>query len=162
MAQSLETIRNQILTSIFGRRLGLDPNDYLVGQKDIKHVVTDLTSASTATAIPAHGFVSYTGTSLATTTANAGATFLLSNPVTGVSVTVFNVNALTSAGSPGSTAFTMIRPSTAFVILSSEGTTNTTVNVAAGCAVTLTGLTTGVVAVTNRITLAGVIVNGTT
>lgn len=158
MAQSRQTLQQRILTSIFGNRLGLDPSDYLQGPLDYRHVVTDLTSASTATAIPAYGITNITGSSLLT----SAQTFLLSNPVVGVDATIINVNAATSAGSPGSTAMTMIRPSTAFVILSSEGSTNTTINLAAGACVVLTGLTTALYQVKARTTLAGVIVNGTT
>lgn len=160
MAQSLDTLKSKINTSLFGRRLGLDSADYLVGPPDIKRQVTDLTSASTATAIPAHGIVNITGSSLMTSA--AGGTFLLSNPVPGVEVTICNLNADTSAGSPGSTAMTLIRPSTAFLIGSSEGTTETTINIAAGAAVTIIGLSTARYHVKNRTTLAGVIVNGTT
>jgi hypothetical protein len=160
MAQSLETLKNRIKTSLFGRRLGLDNDDYLVGPPDIKREVTDLTSGSTATAIPARGIVNVTGSSLATS--GAGGTFLLSNPVPGVEVTICNLNADTSAASPGSTAMTFIRPSTAFLIRSSEGTTETTINLAVGAAVTLVGLSTGYYQVKNRTTLAGVIINGTT
>jgi hypothetical protein len=122
--------------------------------------VSDLTSASTATAIPAFGYVNVTGTSLATSA--AGGTFLLSNPVPGVEVTICNINAATSAASPGSTAMTFIRPSTAFVMYSSEGTTETTINLAPGSAVVLAGLSTGAYQVKGRTTLAGVIINGTT
>lgn len=160
MALSLNSIRNSMITSVFGRRLGLDKDEYLAGVLDVRRIVTDLTSASTATAIPNNGLVTFTGTSLATSGAGGG--FLMSNPVAGVDVTIFNINAATSAASPGSTAFTMLRPTTAFVIQSSEGTTETTINLAAGCAVTLTGVSSGIYAVKSRVTLAGVIVNGTT
>lgn len=158
MAQSLDSIRNKIVTTLLGRRLGLDADEFLCGPKDLKHVVTDLTSASTATAIPNHGLVNITGTSLLT----SAQTFLLSNPAPGVEVTITNINADSSAASPGSTALTMIRPSTAFLIRSSEGTTETTINLAVGAAVTLMGLSTGYYQVKGRTTLAGVIVNGTT
>lgn len=160
MALSLNAARNAIITSIYGRRLGLDNLEFLAGALDIRRQVTDLTSATTGTVVPNNGTVTFNGTSLATSA--AGGAFLLSNPVPGVSVTICNVNPLTSAGSPGSTAFTVLRPSTAFVIQSSEGTTETTVNIAAGCAATLTGLTTALYQLTNRVTLAGVVVNGTT
>ena len=159
-SKTVENLRSSLLTSIFGRRLGLTPNEFLAGSKDVQVQVLELTTASTATAIPNFGLVTITASSLGTSA--AGGTFLLSNPEQGVSVTIQNINADSSAASPGCTAMTFIRPSTAFVIKSSEGSTMTTVNLAAGCAVTLTGLTTGVIGVTNRVTLAGVIVNGTT
>lgn len=46
MAQSLNTLRNNIVTSIHGRRLGLDVNDFLIGSKPIPNIVEDLTSTS--------------------------------------------------------------------------------------------------------------------
>lgn len=158
MALLLDTIRNSIVTSLHGRRWGLLANDFLGGQKDLKRVVTDMTSASTGTAIPNHGYVGITGSSLLT----SAQTFLLSAPEPGVGVTIANLNANTSAASPGSTALTMIRPSTAFYIRSSEGSTNTTINLTPGCAVTLAGLSSAIYQVVQRITLAGVIINGTT
>lgn len=159
MAQSLETLRNRSITNLYGRRAGLDIDETLVGVKDVKKVITDLTSASTATAIPAHGFVNFTGTSLATSA--AGGAFVLTNPIPGIEVTVCNVNANTSAASPGSTSLWLVRPSTAFVILSTEGSTMTSINLNAGAAVKLVGLTTGLMQVLSR-SLAGVVVNGTT
>jgi len=160
MALSIETLRNSIITSLFGRRLGLDVAGYLVGAYDNRLPVTDLTSASTATAIPPYGITNITGTSLATSA--AGGAFLLSNPVPGVETVICNLNANTSAASPGSTAMQLIRPSTAFYLISSEGSTETTINITPGSAVTLAGLSTSAYAVIGRTTLAGVVINGTT
>ncbi len=161
MAQSLATLGNSIITSLFGRRLGLDKDGFLVGFLDNKKVVTDLTTASTATAIPNNGIVQFTGTSLGTSA--AGGTFVLGLPVPGVSVTVTNVNPVTSAASPGCTAFFMIRPSTAFTIMTTGGTTMTTVQVIPGASVTLTGLTTALYQFTSMTgTSAAVLLNGTT
>ena len=160
MAQTLETIRNSIITSIFGRRLGLDNNSFLSGPKDIKHVVTDLTSASTATAIPNHGVTNVTATSLATSA--AGGVFAIDYPQPGVVTTICNVNANTSAGSPGSTAMTFVRRDTTFNIVSSEYSTGVAINLATGCAIQLTGLSTALYQVTARGTLAGSIITATT
>lgn len=158
MAQSLETLRNGIITTLYGRRLGLDKDETLVGVKDVKKVVQDLTSASTGTALNSHGYINVTGSSLLT----SGQAFLLPLPIPGVEVNLTNINADTSAASPGSTAMTFIRPSTAFVIKTSEGSTMTTINLAVGASVTLVGLSTAVFGVKTRTTLAGVIINGTT
>ena len=159
MAQSLETLRSQAMfTSVHGRRLGLTSDDYLAGPKAMKGVVQDLTSASTGTTLNGFGNVNVTGSSLLT----SAQTFLLPLPIPGVDVNIINVNADSSAASPGSTAMTFIRPSTAFVIKSSEGSTMTTINLAAGASVVLTGITTGIFHVKDRTTLAGVIINGTT
>lgn len=160
MPQSLETLRNNNVRHIDGRNLGIQQDETLTGVKALKDVVQDLTTATTATAVNNYGTVNFTGTSLGTSA--AGGTFLLSNPIPGVGVTLQNINADTSAGSPGTTALTFIRPSTAFVIKTSEGSTMTTINLAVGCALTLYGLTTGIAIVTGRGTLAGSLINGTT
>lgn len=158
MALSLDTMGDRIRTSILGRKLGLDQDGFLVGTPGLKRVVTDLTSASTGTPIPASGFVNITGTSAVT----SAITFLLSNPIAGAHVYITNLNANSSAASPGSTALTMIRPSTAFYIISSEGSTNTTINLTPGQTIGLIGISTGLYGVFSRGTLAQAIVNGTT
>lgn len=80
MAISLEQLRNKILTSIRGRRLGIDPDEFLVGQKDIRKVVTSGTSDTTGTALPNHGLVS-----VVTTTDDS---WTLTDPLPGVEVTL--------------------------------------------------------------------------
>jgi len=161
MALSLGSIQRNITTTIFGNRLGLDASNYLAGPLDVRKVVTDLTTASTATTVPNNGIVTFTGTSLGTSA--AGGTFVLGLPVPGISVTVVNINPVTSAASPGCTAFTMIRPSTAFTILTTAGTTMTTINAIPGSAFTLTGLTTALYQFTSMTgTSAAVLLNGTT
>lgn len=55
MAQTLESLRNQIVTSIHGRRLGLDQHDNLIGVNALAGVVQDFTSTSSATAANYHG-----------------------------------------------------------------------------------------------------------
>lgn len=160
MAQSVNDLRSKILTSIYGRRLGMDANEFLVGQKDIKKAVLDLTTGSTATALNNYGQVNIVASSLGTSA--AGAAFLLSNPEAGVDVSICNVNANSSAASPGSTALTLLRPSTAFVILSSEGSTMTTINLTPGSNIVLHGLSSALYQVKSRTTLAGTVINGTT
>lgn len=63
MADSLETKRGKIRTTLHGRRLGLGQNEELVGVIGVSKVVTDATSATTGTNIPNHGLVnlSHTG-----------------------------------------------------------------------------------------------------
>jgi len=138
MAQSLEQLRNRIITSIHGRRLGLDSDESLLGVKDVKRVVQDLTSASTATAINNYGIVNIAGTSLLT----SAQVFLLSNPIPGVEVTINNVRANATAGSSGSTALAINRPSTAFYIRSSETSTGVAILINEGGSLTLMGVTT--------------------
>jgi hypothetical protein len=158
MAQSLETLRSNIMTSLFGRRLGMDKDECLVGQKAIKLAVTDLTSASTATAIPNYGAVNIMATTLATSA--AGGAFVLSNPIPGVSVRI--ANGPTQATSAGSSAIQLVRPSTGVYIQSSDGSTMTTVNLGVGGYVELLGLSSGVYSVVGRNSLAGTMLNGTT
>lgn len=158
MAKILETMRSSVQDSIKGRKLGLDNLGYLVGPPDVPRPVTDLTSASTATSILPYGITRLMLTTLATSA--AGATFLLSNPVVGASVTV--LNGYTSTGALGSTSATLLRPSTAFYILSSEGTTMTTIVMSSQGFVTLTGLTTDSYQITSRILTSMASANGTT
>ena len=55
MAKSLESHRDDIRTSKHGRRLGLTHDDYLVGPKDTRRVVTNATSDTTGTALLPYG-----------------------------------------------------------------------------------------------------------
>lgn len=138
MAQSLETLRNNNVTSLWGRRLGLQMDETLAGVKDIKRVVQDLTSASTGSALNNHGIVNIAGTSLLT----SGQVFLLSNPIPGVPVVINNVRSNSTGGSSGSTALAILRPSTAFYIASSEASTGVSVIINEGGSLTLMGVTT--------------------
>jgi hypothetical protein len=81
MAYSLNDMRARILTSVHGRRLGLDQDEFLAGSKGCRNVVTDATSDTTGTDIPNHGVVS-----VVTTTND---TWTLADPLPGVSVTLF-------------------------------------------------------------------------
>lgn len=81
MAQSLETLRSGILTSLYGRRAGLDKDETLVGVKDVKKAIQDLTTATTGTAVPAHGVSRQT----ATGSSQGPTQHLLDAPIPGVS-----------------------------------------------------------------------------
>lgn len=158
MAKLLETFRSSVLDSVKGRKLGLDKDGYLVGVPGVPGVITDVTTASTGTALPNYGSVKIQSTTLGTS--SAGAVFLLSNPVVGVDVTFYN--AYTSTGGSGSTAMTLLRPSTAFYIVSSEGSTMTTIVMSSQGYVTLRGLSTDAYYVTSRVGTSMVSLNGTT
>lgn len=80
MATTLANLRAKILTSIHGRRLGMDPDEFLVGQKDIRKVVTNATSDTTGTNLPNHGI------STVITTTND--TWTLTDPIPGAEVTL--------------------------------------------------------------------------
>ena len=157
MAQSLETLRSKILTSIHGRRLGLDSDETIVGPKAIKRTVQDLTSAAAAT-INNHGTVVLRHTGVPTT-ANQAA-YTLSNPIPGVEVQI-NYAQSSAAATAGSTAVAFIRGSTAFYIQSTDGSTGVAVLVAQGGAFTLRGLSTDLYMFIRHGTSAAVVVGAT-
>jgi len=139
MAQTLETARGLAVTSIHGRRLGLDNDEFLVGPKGHRKVVTDATSDTTGTALPNHGLVS-----VVTTTND---TWTLTDPEVGCEVRI--VTGTTSTG-----IHTIV--TAAAVILSSAQTTMGTISLtgaAQGCE--LVGLTTAKWAITSRASTAG-------
>jgi hypothetical protein len=76
MADTLEGLRNQILDSVKGRKMGLDPNGFLVGPPDIRQPITAATSLTTGTVIPAYGLTTIQGP--------AGTTWTLAAPIPGV------------------------------------------------------------------------------
>jgi hypothetical protein len=63
MAKLLETLRSAINTSVFGRRLGLTQDDYLVGFKSPQLQVEDLSTTPTTLAAYGHSRVTVTGSS---------------------------------------------------------------------------------------------------
>jgi hypothetical protein len=125
MAKTLDSQREDIRTSIHGRRFGLTHDDYLAGGKALKKVVTNATSDTTGTVIPNHGFASVESTT------DDG--FTLADPEVGVEVTLAAVT--TSTGVRGITLDT-----TTVTIISTNGT--------AGSSITIDGLG-------DRITLVG-------
>lgn len=139
MAQSLETLRNNVQTSIFGRRLGLDDADFIVGPKEVKGVVQDLTSGSTATTLNAYGTIVARITGVATTA--SGGVFILPNPVPGIGINLCYANT-SQAATAGSTAIAFLRGSTAFYIQSSIGSTGVAVLLPQGTWARLLGIST--------------------
>ncbi|MHB0965511.1 MAG: hypothetical protein ACYC36_03565 [Bellilinea sp.] len=139
MAQSIETLRNKILTSIHGRRLGLDSDETIVGPKDVKRAVQDLTSGSTGTTLNAYGLIVARISGAATTA--AGGVFILPNPIPGVAIDLSYAG--TSQGATaGSTAIAFLRGSTAFYIQSTVGTTGVAVLLPQGTWARLLGVST--------------------
>jgi len=133
MALTLETIRNRILTSIHGRRLGLDRNDQIAGVKGMTRPVTDATSDTTGTALANYGIAR-----LVTSTDD---TWTLTAPYIGAEVTL-----MTGSSSTGVHTVT-VSPA---VIRSTNGIAGASVLLAgAGAAVSLVGITTGIWAVTS-------------
>ena len=89
MAFSLSQLRNSILTSIHGRRLGLDDKEFLVGPKGHRCVITDATSDTTGTGLPNHGLIS-----VVTTTDD---TWVLDDPIPGTVVKIGTGSSSTGA-----------------------------------------------------------------
>lgn len=132
-SQTVEQLRNQILTSIYGRRLGLDKNGALVGQVGVRQSVQEYTSGSTGTAITPYGVHVFALTTLSTQD------FVLQSPIPGVEVTLCtNGNGTT----PLSTGLNIKRQTTAFFFESTEGSSMTTINLSSRAYVKLIGATT--------------------
>ena len=157
MAQLINTLRGKILSSIYGRRVGLDIDETIVGPKALKLAVTDATSAAAAT-VQAYGVFVARQTGVPTT-ANQAA-YTLSNPIPGVAVTLCYAQS-SQAATAGSTGIAFIRPSTAFYIQSSDGSTGCAVLLTQGSACTLLGISTDAYMFLRHGT-SGAIVTGTT
>lgn len=126
MAFSLQDLRNKILTSIRGHRLGFDKDDFLVGVKGTRVPVTNATSDTTATALLNHGFQTVV------TTTDDGWT--LSAPVPGMKTKI-----VTGSSSTGLHA---IVPTNA-TIISSNGSVGSSITlVGPGAFIELIGVTT--------------------
>lgn len=118
MALSLDTLRNQVVTSIFGRRMGLDSNDFLVGPKGLRQQVEDLTTAATTVAGFGISRVTATGSS------QGPVQYTLPSPAGFIGTIKYLALATTSTGSYQflSTA------NGASILAASDGTTKALVN----------------------------------
>ena len=135
MAQTLANIRAKTRTSIHGRQLGLD-RDFLGGVKDIRHVVTDVTTAGTV--LPNHGFVT-----LSTTKSSVAATIASPEPGVGVSICMI--------GAGTTNSYIVTSASTAATFTSTTGTGDTKITFTAlGAHTQLMGISTAVWAVLTR------------
>lgn len=144
MAQSLQTLRNSSIKRAhpLGRNLGIDRDGYLVGAPDMRGVIVDYTSASTATSVLPYGTHVFTLTTLSTQT------FALDAPVVGVDVLIL---ARDQAGANPSSQCTIIRGSSNFSIISTDGGTSATrVFLSSAAFVHLRGITSDVYAVISR------------
>lgn len=149
MAITLEAIRNQILTSLYGRRLGLDSNEFLVGARSMRQQVTELTSASTNQTVTYNGVTIVNATSAVTSATN---TFNLPSPIPGASFTICSgVNGTTSTQGSTTIAFTMPASVT---MQSSDSPGARTVMLPFGTAATLTGVSTALYQMTSHVGLA--------
>lgn len=131
--KTLEQIRNSILTSIHGRRLGLTNNEQIGGVKGVHRPVTQATSDTTGTALPNHG--------INVVVTSTDDTWTLTDPFDGAEVTLMTGSS--------STGIHTVSPAAA-VIYSTNGIAGASVKLSgAGAAVSLVGLTTAIWAVTS-------------
>ena len=126
MPFSLEEARNQIITSLYGRRLGLDKDNRLIGIKGRREVITEATSNTTATLLPNFGIV--------TIASSNDITWVIEDPQIGCEVKI-----LTGTTSTGNH---YIQTDNA-TIKSSFGSTQTQIDfLGGGAGMTLVGLST--------------------
>lgn len=81
LTNTLEGIRSRIATSIFGRRLGLDSNDFLVGAKDNVKPIETISSTAASQTLVAYGTSIISATNASTDSALA---MTLAAPIPGV------------------------------------------------------------------------------
>jgi hypothetical protein len=136
MALSIETIRNDTLTSIHGRRLSLDRREMLLGTQGVRQPYDDATSDTTGTAIKGYGI-----TVVDTTTDD---TWLLENPIPGAFKYIYT-------GTTSTGIRTIKRQDNTFAIRTSAASTLTTI-VAQGGALMLVlyGISSAIYGVVSR------------
>jgi len=136
MAYSIEALRNEIVTSLHGRRLGLDSGNRLIGHQGLRIPEVDATSDTTGTNIAGYGW-----TNVDTTTND---TWLLDPPVKGAFKYLYT-------GSTSTGIRTIIRADNSFAIRTSANSTGTTIVAqGGGLLLTLFGLTSALYAVVSR------------
>jgi len=146
MAQSLETLRNNNITSLWGRRLGLQFDETIAGAKELKLAVEDITSTVPTT------LIGYGVTRVLTSGSSQGPVqHFLPAPVPGVRKII-----LMNSTSTGSYQF-LSTANGASIIAASDATTKSLINfVGQGGVVQLVGLTTAIWAVTAQASTGGV------
>lgn len=95
MADTNEDMKQDSVTSIHGRKIGLDFDNFIVGPKGIRPGITAATSATTGTALPNYGVVtidSTTGDSYTLTAPKAGAEVKIIVTSTGGAQTILPVS----------------------------------------------------------------------
>lgn len=155
MALSLTTIRNQIVTSLFGRRMGLTrqvtadvDSEHILGVQGLKYPYTDATSDTTGTDIKGYGI-----TVVDTTTDD---TWLMDAPIPGVYKTLY-------FGSTSTGIRTIKRDDGTWAIRTTASSTGTTIVVqAGGQSIVLLGLSTALYGVVSKPASTEHAFNGTT
>jgi hypothetical protein len=122
VAHTVDTLRNSILSSIHGRRLGLDKDEFLVGPKALKKAYQAIDPASltssvstTGTEVANHGYTSLAVATQAATTGSSygttevGGVYAMAAPAPGVEKVLFTSTAhstmlITVSFGPGVTA----------------------------------------------------------
>lgn len=133
MASLLETIRNGIMTSIHGRRLGLTQAEMITGPKSMQLQVEDLTTVATTVAGYGYSRVIATGSS------QGPVQYTLPAPIPGVQTTL-----MINSTSTGSYQF-LSTAAGASIKAASDATTKALVNlIGQGGSVTLVGVTTSI------------------
>jgi hypothetical protein len=146
MAQSLETLRGTNITSIWGRRLGLQFDETIAGAKELKLAVEDIVSTVPTTAL------AYGVTRILTSGSSQGPVqHNLPAPIPGVrKIIVMNTT------STGSYQF-LSTGNGAAILAASDGTTKGLVNfIGQGGVMQLVGLTTAIWAVTAQNSTGGI------
>lgn len=146
MAISLNTLRSQKQTSVHGRRLALDNNDFVVGPVGVRLPVFELTSASTAQTLAGYGNTLINVTSAVTTGTN---TFVIPTPIPGARVG-YSAGVRGTTSTQGSTAIELCRVNSNFTLKASEGTTMVAVLLPFGTGVDLLAITTDAYQVVTR------------
>ena len=129
MALLIETLRNAYKTSLYGRRIGLDANDYIVGPPGMRVQVEDITTTAATSASP------FGITRVLTSGSSQTGSYTLQAPIVGVTKTL-----LLNSTSTGGQQFTMTG---ATVYNATAGTSSAVVNLyAPGASVQLTAVAT--------------------
>ncbi len=145
MAFSLQQIRNTIITSIFGRQIGLDVNGYLVGPPEMRLAIEDLTTVPTT--VIGYGLSRVT----ATGSTQGPVQYFLPAPIPGVRKYLSITTTSTASFQFLSTA------NGASILAASDATTKAVVNIVGqGGAVELIGITTAIWQVINFVSTGGI------
>lgn len=145
MATLQETLRSLIRTSLFGRRIGLDQNDYLVGPLGLRQQVEDATTATST--VSGYGLTRVT----ATGSSQGPVQYTLPTPIPGATK-ILSLNTT----STGSYQF-LSTANGASILAASDGTTKSLVNlIGQGGCVTLFAVSSAIWQVTASVSTGGV------
>ena len=136
MAITRSFLQSEILTSIFGNRLGIDKNGQLVGHTGMREPTGDATSDTTGTEIPGYGWTTFD--------TSTDDTWTLGSPVKGAFKYLYT-------GTTSTGIRTIKRGNANFAIQSSGASTNTTIVAqGGGLLLTLFGVSSALYAVVGR------------